>query len=75
MERSWWFEDLPVRDLGVRRAAGLERVLGMHSVDARRGTSGLRPAVADQLLGICLQLGLGSAWEIARRWEWEPAFQ
>ena len=42
---------------------------------AEGGTSGLRPAVPDQHLGICLQRGSGSAREIARRYEWDPAFQ
>ena len=36
------------RDLGVRRAAGLGRVLRMHSVERGGGsTSGLGPIVAD----------------------------
>lgn len=51
-------------DLGVRRAAGLERVLRMHSVERGRG-----PPVYSS------SVGLGSAREIARRCEWDPAFQ
>lgn len=69
-------EDRPARAIWeFDGAAGLERVLRMHSVE--RGGGDLQPstAVPDQHLGICLQRGSGSAREIARRCEWDPAFQ
>ena len=62
-------------DLGVRRAAGLERVLRMHSVERGRGPPAFDPQLLISSWVYSYSVGLGSAREIARRCEWDPAFQ
>ena len=62
-------------DLGVRRAAGLERVLRMHSVERGRGAPAFDPQLLISLWVYSYIVGLRSAREIARRCEWDPAFQ